>query len=390
MILDARDTTAIISVSSNDDEEKDMAYPSKQAMIYQRVSTDLEQCAPGARLPSERNYARQLGISRKALRVTLDRLTVENRIRRTPQGTFVLSLDRTDEPGPVTLLLPCPNYLDSEICTSGYIHQQALLGAMRAAVARGTRAVTIPVSETNDPENINLLQLRSLQTNSIVLCFGHWFLQTMEILIRRNCRLGAVFENCGWIPDPPPQRSIIYHTEGILTDPVAEAARKLIADGAGNILYFGVESAWLSRRGKTKFLQELQQHGLDSREERFVCFPSGWSRMEIFRELRRLYSKFRFDALIMEIQPRSTGDDSGPDFYEETGLPASVRIVSGICNLLRQRLFAGRAQVMYLPYMRLFRDMTEYLLDRPGETVIRKTGFVIQPAAQFITETNFT
>ena len=112
--------------------------------------------------------------------------------------------------------------------------------------------------------------------------------------------------------------------------------------------------------------------------------------MELFRELRRLYRKFRFDALIMEIQPRSTGDDSGPDFYEETGLPASVRIVSGICNLLRQRIFAERAQVMYLPYMRLFREMTEYLLDRPRETVIRKAGFVIRPAAQFITETNFT
>ena len=369
-----------------------MAYPSKQAMIYRQVSTDLEQCAPGVKLPSERNYARQLGVSRKALRVTLDRLAVEHRIRRTPQGTFVLPAERPDEPGPVTLLLPCPNYLDTEICTSGYIHQQALLGAMRTAVARGTGAVTIPVSETNDPENINLLQLRSLQDNSIVLFFGHWFLQTAEILIRRNCRLGAILENRKWIPDPPPRHSIICLTEGILTDTVAEAARKLIADGSANILYFGVDSAWLSRRGKTKFLRELQQHGLDGREERFVCFPSGWSRLEIFRELRRLYRKYRFDALIMEIQPGSTGTGNGcgPDFYEETGLPASVRIVSGICNLLRQRIFAERAQVMYLPYMRLFREMTEYLLDRPRETVIRKAGFVIRPAVQFITETNFT
>ena len=60
-----------------------MAYPSKQDQIYKILCGEFqEKFYPGAKLPPERDYARQLGVARKTLRFVLDRMEQENRIIR--------------------------------------------------------------------------------------------------------------------------------------------------------------------------------------------------------------------------------------------------------------------------------------------------------------------
>lgn len=99
-----------------------MAYPSKQDQIYKILCGEFqEKFYPGAKLPPERDYARQLGVARKTLRFVLDRMEQENRIIRNTHGTFLCDernsgYGYTEQKEPVTILLPCPDYLD----VSGY------------------------------------------------------------------------------------------------------------------------------------------------------------------------------------------------------------------------------------------------------------------------------
>ena len=46
---------------------------------------------------------------------------------------------------------------------------------MRATIEHGTHVVTIPVSETNLPDEINWLQLRHLCKSSMVMFSNEWF-----------------------------------------------------------------------------------------------------------------------------------------------------------------------------------------------------------------------
>ena len=170
-----------------------MSYPSKQKELYEAVCAELTKYGPGTKLPPEREFASRLGVARETLRSALGRLETEQRIVRNNRGTFIRSSTfRNRSSRPVTLLLPCPDYQLRADRSSVYEHQQMLLGAMRTAIRHDTHAVTIPVSETNDPGDINLTQLRSLQENSVVLFSGDWFRNVAAILADRHCRIGAI------------------------------------------------------------------------------------------------------------------------------------------------------------------------------------------------------
>jgi DNA-binding transcriptional MocR family regulator len=138
-----------------------MPLPSKQQEIYEYLLDDIRRYYyPGARLPTERIYAQRLGIARQTLRSTLKRLQEEKRIAREKSGTYVLDEgtgsrpNTKDNPGPVHVLLPCPDFTEATNDSSIINQQNLIRGAMRAAVEYGTQVVTIPVSETNKPEDI--------------------------------------------------------------------------------------------------------------------------------------------------------------------------------------------------------------------------------------------
>ena len=73
-----------------------MVHPGKQEIIYKIIEEELrEKYYPGAKLPSERDYALHLGIARRTLRFVLDRLTEERKIIRNEHGK--LSCDEQTE-----------------------------------------------------------------------------------------------------------------------------------------------------------------------------------------------------------------------------------------------------------------------------------------------------
>ncbi len=180
-----------------------MPLPSKQEEIYTYLLNDIRDYYPGAKLPTERLYAQRLGVARQTLRSSLQRLEAEKRITREKSGTYVLDEATGRRPeakcdrGPVNILLPCPDYTESVNDSSVISHQSLIRGAMRAAVEFGTQVVTIPVSETNDPDNINWNQLAGLRKNDIVLFAGHWFQPLIPLLMERKCRIGCILNDAG-------------------------------------------------------------------------------------------------------------------------------------------------------------------------------------------------
>lgn len=158
-----------------------MVYPSKQEQIYRTLCCEFrEKFHPGAKLPPEREYAQQLGVARRTLRSVLKRMAQENRIVRNTHGTFLRDeriryYGHTEWKEPVTILLPCPDYLQISGHSSCYALTQMILGAMRAAIEYGTHVVTIPISETNSPDDINWHQLQHLNKYSNVIFSGSWF-----------------------------------------------------------------------------------------------------------------------------------------------------------------------------------------------------------------------
>jgi GntR family transcriptional repressor for pyruvate dehydrogenase complex len=91
--------------------------------LYKQVADQIEglivdeSLCPGDRLPSERNLAEQLGISRTVVREAIRLLSVRGLVEVKPgRGTFVRALSPSDAAVPLQLLLKlrqCPDLLDN-------------------------------------------------------------------------------------------------------------------------------------------------------------------------------------------------------------------------------------------------------------------------------------
>ena len=371
-----------------------MAYPSKQKQIYSILDNEFrEKFYPGARLPSERDYAERLGIARRTLRFVFDRLEEENRIVRNSRGTFLRderndAYGRQDVKNPLTILLPCPDYLDASEHSSAYTHSQMILGAMRAAVEAGTHVVTLPVSETNNPEDINWLQLRHLHANSMVMFSGSWFRNVYPLLAERKCRIGCIYGGDNPLfTEKTALTSINCRTSGTRSF-LYHAVNHLHAEGAENILYFGSSAADISRTGKSDFLKALREKRLKCEESNFHVYNAQMPLIERMKLLAACYRKQHFDALILELNPYREHDREF-DPYELCGIPLSTKLMITVSDLLHQEKIAEHALVCHLPVMRISYEIGKFLLSGNTGHVNREVQYIFQNAKNFIEETNY-
>ncbi len=184
-----------------------MAYPSKQSGLYQVVVEDIrKRFYQGAKLPPERVYSKILGVARETLRHCLLRLEEERRIVRCVAGTFVAGDSKKEiffnrqKTQTIHILLPCPDYTVRAGTVSVELVQWLIRGAMRSAIRHGAQVVTIPVSDTNDPADINWNQLSAFRRNDIVLFVGDWYRKLYPFLGERKCRVGFVLPHSEKIP----------------------------------------------------------------------------------------------------------------------------------------------------------------------------------------------
>lgn len=370
-----------------------MVYPSKQEQVYRTLCREFrEKFHPGAKLPPEREYALQLGVARRTLRSVLKRLAQENRLVRNTHGTFLRDeqiryCEHTEQKEPVTILLPCPDYLQTAGHSSCYALTQMILGAMRAAIEYSTHVVTIPVSETNSPDDINWHQLQHLNKYSNVIFSGSWFQKIFPLLAERRCRVGCLDLPENSCISSLPDMTYINYQNASLADFWTDAVRQLHADGAERIVYFGSSAALISQF-RPAFRKAVLDCGLTPDDSQFQVYDEKIPLRQRLALLRKLYRTMAFDGLILELNPYKEHDYEF-DLYDETGIPLSTRIITTVSDLLHQPRVAEHAKVCHYPYMRICRDMTKFLLSGQTGQHVRHVCTIFQNAGDFIMETRY-
>lgn len=368
-----------------------MPIPSKQNMIYSLLIKRIqEKFHPGDRLPPEARLAAEIGVARRTLRYTLDRLAAEGMIDRTNHGTFLRGNHplpgQTSEP--VSILVPCPDYITASGFYSSYLTQQMIWGAMAAAVEYGTYVVTLPISETNSPENIHWFQFRHLRKDNIVLFSGTWAPRLYPILAERGCRTGFVSDR----KEKPPgflehHTDFIHYYLGDYWRCLRDAAVQLHEDGACRIVYFGRSRTDISKYGHDYFRNALQNMKLEYDERFYSLYEDTLSFPETLRLLGGLYRNLHFDGLIFD----SNLFQEFPypvDFFHETGIPASTRLVLNVSEFLKQPELPSHARVLHRPQKSSAWEMARFLLSGEKGQVTRKIEYQFPLLNEFFNETN--
>ncbi len=346
---------------------------------------------PGDRLPAEALLAAEIGVARRTLRYTMSRLAAEGIIDRTNHGTFIRGShgvpEQPDEP--VSILVACPDYITASGFYSSYLTQQMIRGTMSAAVEYGTYVVTIPISETNNPEDINWLQFKHLRKDSRVIFSGTWAPRLYPVLAERGCRIGYICDKKGLLPC-----FLEHHTDVInyfLDDYwrcLRDAAVRLHADGARKIVYFGRSRTDISKYGHDYFLGALQTLGLECDEIFYTLYEDTLPFPETLRRLGKFYRKIHFDGLIFD----SNLFQEFPyplDFFQETGIPFSTRLVLNVSEFLKRPELPTHTRVLHRPQKEPYREITRFLLSGEKGQIMRKLEYQFPLLNEFFNETNF-
>ena len=341
-----------------------MPLPSKQEMIYSYLLEMFQGDIPqNGRLPSEHELAAMIGVARRTLRYTLQRLENEGVIIRTNHGTFLRKQHKRAEIPPVTVLIPSPDYHVSSGYWSSYLTQQMTIGAMDGAIKAGTYAVTLPVTINNDPSELDLRQLRHLDQDSMVIINGiEWTPGLIPLLIERRCRCGVItsreFSIDGFIANKIP---ISCCTFDKYWSCLANAVEQLAQDGAKKIVYFGRASADISKYGKPFFVEACRKLGLEYSEDQYALFDGSLSYHHELAQLRELYRKTGFDGLIFDnnFYFELPGDF---DFYGETGIPRRTKMILGVSEILKYPDLPEHTRVLNRPIKKIATELTEFLL----------------------------
>ena len=97
----------------------------------------------------------------------------------------------------ITLLLPCPDFLDRPIdVIMEYV--EISNAVFQTASKYDFKVKMIPISRTNDPHDIEWAWLKDLHSGSHVLAYSAWFLPVLTELSRRGCRISMISAEVFW------------------------------------------------------------------------------------------------------------------------------------------------------------------------------------------------
>ena len=359
-----------------------MAHPPKVPKLCDDLKCYIAMhCRPGGRLPAERTLARIMGVSTRTLGTALRKLVEEKRIVRNPRGTFVCDADSPARPEEVlTLLLPSSDFSFSGNPISRLANHLMIQGALAAAGKYHRRIITIPVTDSNDPDDINPIQLSHLGPGSMVMFNSDWYERLFPLFLERRCRLA--FLNCGsYRPEmiPPGIDCYMINYGGYQLGLFRKSLEWFASAGARKILFVGdpgIGVLFPVRPNLADFLRGNRVR-VDIRR-----WETGLNHLQWMGWLKKVYVEGHFDGLMLYPDPFQYCDPE-LDFYELTGIPDSLPLLLTESPLLKQPRIAAHAGLIRIPRERYSMSAAEFLLSGQHGVEFTAAEYEIVPAASY-------
>ncbi len=283
---------------------------------------------------------------------------------------------RTDDTS-ITLLLPCPDFLDKPIdLISEYV--EISNAVLQTAGRNDFKVNMIPISRSNNPHEIEWAWLRGIGSGSRVLAYSAWFLPVLTELSRRGCRIAVISAEVFW---RSAYESIVRNF-ALFTYMTVDGSMQLTE----HLLNLGYRRPAIA----TRYTDEPEEplvagYGSVMEEEKLpyrnlIRLP-GRGQKEKCDALVEAYRKNPFDALIMDC-PFDWKFNYRLSLQKNIGLPEDVRILfredCGDCVRFEPRITSVR-----YPRKKIGADAAEALLAKEfipgekfyrGELVVRGSG----------------
>jgi DNA-binding transcriptional regulator YhcF (GntR family) len=141
--------------------------------------------SPGTRLCSDAELAEQYHIHRHTVAEGLKILAEEGLLERAPRRGSIVS-GRHKEP--VYLLIACPGFLDENNNSAVFV-RRLYKNLHLQLMVRGISVITVPMSPTNNSDDILEKYFDIIPAGAKVIFIGEWGLQGLECLKKRNCNV---------------------------------------------------------------------------------------------------------------------------------------------------------------------------------------------------------
>ena len=317
-----------------------MRHPIKQIKVYDDLKKAINNKSyyPGAQLPKEIDLARSFGIARKTLRSALALLEKDGLLERLrSKGTFVCK-NFAPRQEVITFLLPCPDFVIGEH-RSQQISREILYGAMQAASELNLKVETVPISLSNDPDDICWNNFTSFNKQTKVILVSWWYRKIFKLLHERECRVAALLPTT----TPHPEYSGILDTWTKLISRCDNAT----ADAVKYLLRIGCRRIALAAHGINNpfdpnkldgYLNAIRSAPGMPPGGIVLNAPSGQMRVdqsppgigqnhpdEFRSEFARLHNETNFDGLISDL---NINMDYRHSFNHNVGIPESVRVIT--------------------------------------------------------------
>lgn len=141
--------------------------------------------APGTRLCSDAELAAQYNIHRHTVAEGLKLLVEEGLLERAPRrGSVITGMHKE----PIYLLIPCPDFLEENNNSAIFI-RRLYKNLHLQLMNKGISVITVPMSPTNNQDDIAEKYFAIIPHGAKVICIGEWGLSGLSCLKAKQCNV---------------------------------------------------------------------------------------------------------------------------------------------------------------------------------------------------------
>ncbi|MEI6421965.1 MAG: GntR family transcriptional regulator [Lentisphaerota bacterium] len=170
-----------------------MRQPLKRLELCEAIKSDIA-CGiypSSGFLPNEFELADKYGYSRNTVRSALTMLE-DSKVLELLKGRG-RRIRSAISNAPLSFLLPCSDFLSETFShVSAQDTRHILKGVSQVAFEYECQMMTVPVSPTNNPHDINWKKLDFVSSNSLLIIFSGWYRDLFPMLLERGCRMAFI------------------------------------------------------------------------------------------------------------------------------------------------------------------------------------------------------